>query len=515
LPKSYPYLFFLALIAVIPLQAQTSLQHQKEIKSLGLDAEGKVFLTDVDVQSYQVSNAELIRYDDSMTINTTIDDYQIWNGQLRKNLGGSYNLFTLPFTPTSLTQLDDNLLLSSDQGLWHWKDGAAKKFFVPGVSFPEHLAKVSANKNLIALLSDDHKLYLYDGDQQLLEFIDSQVSDFVIDDWSTLWYAEGKQLRLHNDKAVYSSPIIKILSVRDRQDQELATPYILRIRNLDPGHNDLMLRAEGLNDVVGYSNPVKVKVQDLSLGQYWPWVFGSLLLLLALSILSQRRLRAEMSNLESDKEKIKLQLKVADEKQKLGQLQMNPHFIFNTLNSISGLIALSENKKARTSLNRFSSMMRKLLEQSQQDYIPLSAELDFLDSYLSLEQLIRNDKFDYQINVEGDDNYLVPPMILQPFLENAIVHGINPKSDKGFLKLTLTKEDRQVLVVIEDNGIGRAKAALNKREGHESAAIKIIEQRLKNLNKWSKLSLSYEDLVAADGNPSGTKVRLHLPIRKT
>jgi len=553
--RNLNYTFFLFLVAIGHLGAQLSLQHDKAIKGLDLDEKKGLLATDIRGENFQLVNGQLLISKEPIAIDSIESDYEIQNGQLKKNLGQSYQLFDLPFEPQSFTKLKDKILLASESDLWILENGQAKKYFIPGVRFPTEVVKLGSSEELIGMLTADRSLYIYHSKNQVIKFIDNQVEDFVIDGWQTVWYAKGNQLLNLNSFSKPQPPVFKLLALKNASGKTLTDPIILEeeqeelsihfqihypplmdkasvlyclnkgewikvesrnqvlIKGLKEGNNEILLKAAGLDDQV-VTKSLKVKVKEASFARYWPWLLGGLIFLFALNLFSQFRMKTEMKSLETEKEKLRLQLQVESERQKLGQLQMNPHFIFNTLNSISGLIALNENKKARANLNSFSKMMRNVLDHSQKDFIPLSAELQFLKSYLDLEQLIRNGKFEYSIESTVDDSYLVPPMILQPFLENAIVHGLNPKEKQGDLSLKLIDDQKHIKVIIEDNGIGRAKAALNKREGHESAAIKIIEQRLKNLNKWDKLGLVYEDLLSEEGHALGTRVLLHLPKRK-
>ena len=146
--------------------------------------------------------------------------------------------------------------------------------------------------------------------------------------------------------------------------------------------------------------------------------------LLGLSFIGSLRARSQMKSLVEEKEKIKMQLALVNEKQKLGQAQMNPHFLFNALNGISGLIATKDLVHARKSLQSFSKMMRTVLDGSRSQSISIGEEIQFLSSYLRLEQMLRPDNFEFTINSALPEETLIPPMIIQPFVENAVIHGM-------------------------------------------------------------------------------------------
>ncbi|MFT7066474.1 MAG: tetratricopeptide (TPR) repeat protein [Sediminicola sp.] len=196
--------------------------------------------------------------------------------------------------------------------------------------------------------------------------------------------------------------------------------------------------------------------------------------------------------------------------------QMNPHFIFNALNSVNNYIAKSDERSANRFLSDFSMLMRSVLENSEEDFIPLSKELDLLELYVKLEHSRFPDKFDYQLLVDGKievDKFSIPPMLLQPYIENAIWHGLRYKEEKGFLKIELfQKAENELLITISDDGIGRKKSGELKtpnQKKQQSKGMGNIKKRIAILNDMYKdrITVSISDLYA-DG--AGTKVELTL-----
>jgi len=196
--------------------------------------------------------------------------------------------------------------------------------------------------------------------------------------------------------------------------------------------------------------------------------------------------------------------------------QMNPHFIFNALNSVNNYIAKSDERSANRFLSEFSTLMRSVLENSEEDFIPLSKELGLLGLYVKLEHSRFPDKFDYQINVDESidvDGYQIPPMLLQPYIENAIWHGLRYKEEKGFLHVNLEYRDKDsIVIIIEDNGIGRKKSAALKTQNQKkqkSKGMGNIKKRIAILNSMykDKVDVHISDLEK-DGK--GTKVRFTL-----
>ena len=192
--------------------------------------------------------------------------------------------------------------------------------------------------------------------------------------------------------------------------------------------------------------------------------------------------------------------------------QMNPHFIFNALNSVNNYIAKNDERSANRYLSDFSTLMRAVLENSEEDFIPLSKELELLELYMKLEHSRFPDKFDYQLNIDESvdiDSFQIPPMLLQPYIENAIWHGLRYKDKKGFLHINVVKSDQNAInIIIEDNGIGRKKSAELKTKNQKkqkSKGMGNISKRIAILNDMykDKVDVAISDLEK-DGN--GTKV---------
>lgn len=198
--------------------------------------------------------------------------------------------------------------------------------------------------------------------------------------------------------------------------------------------------------------------------------------------------------------------------------QMNPHFIFNALNSVNQFIAEQDERTANRFLSEFSQLMRLVLENSQQDFIPLQKEQEILALYLKLEHYRFRDKFDYTITVDEDlptEAMQVPPMLIQPYIENAVWHGLRYKENRGTLSLHFQRKGNQLLVRITDNGIGRKQSAALKTEHqkkHRSTGLKNIEERLKIINHVYQKSyrVTVADIDAAAGG--GTQVQIYLPL---
>ena len=202
------------------------------------------------------------------------------------------------------------------------------------------------------------------------------------------------------------------------------------------------------------------------------------------------------------------------------RLQMNPHFIFNSLNSIQSFVIENDTDKAINYLAKFSQLMRLILSSSREIFVPLEDEIKSLSYYLEIERLRFDSKFDYIIYVEEniDKEFTeIPPMVIQPYVENAIIHGLLNKKDKGFLSIGFYVENDYLKCIVTDNGVGRDKAMeLKQKSGlqRKSRGMLITQQRLEMLNKQTKqqLSVKIEDLFDENNFASGTRVILYMPF---
>lgn len=220
-------------------------------------------------------------------------------------------------------------------------------------------------------------------------------------------------------------------------------------------------------------------------------------------------------------DKLNTRLRETELEQRALRSQMNPHFMFNSLNSIQSLIATDNNAEASIYLAKFSRLMRRILQNSRQSYLPLHQEMEFLDNYIELEQRRFKEAFDYELKEEGIEDahfVMIPPLVIQPFIENAIIHGLLRQAKKGKLLVQFEEYNNRLLkCTVEDNGIGRqAAAAFKTDDKQESLGIKITEQRLKYLTIKEKITEPFVhviDLKDKEGKAAGTRVELLLPIK--
>lgn len=252
-------------------------------------------------------------------------------------------------------------------------------------------------------------------------------------------------------------------------------------------------------------------VKDLQLKRQTGWIFGlgiAFVLLGGVGFLLFRQRK-----LQSEQQTVKLE-------QQLLRSQMNPHFIFNSLVSIQSFIFKNEAAEAGRYLSKFSKLMRLILENSRQELVPLEKEVQTLEHYLELQSLRFENKFDYEIEIDEEveqELIAIPPMLAQPFIENAVEHGLRHKTERGNLKIRFSVQADQLKFEVQDDGIGREQAQTINREQrkeHQSFAIKITKERLTNLNRKNKKRPSIFNIIDLKGGNNesiGTKVAFQLP----
>jgi len=233
------------------------------------------------------------------------------------------------------------------------------------------------------------------------------------------------------------------------------------------------------------------------------------------------RARAEEDKKQAQMILMSTQQKMAEVEMQALRAQMNPHFIFNCLNSINRYIVKSDQTTASLYLTKFAKLMRLILDNSNSKNVILSNELEALRLYIEMEALRFDKKFSYEIKVEanlGPDTIEVPPLIIQPYVENAIWHGLLHKEDDGHLSIRLSMAGESMLqCIIEDNGIGREKAKELKSKtatSRKSLGMQLTESRLGLLNKYAQVNASVEiiDLQNGGHQALGTKVILKIPV---
>lgn len=302
----------------------------------------------------------------------------------------------------------------------------------------------------------------------------------------------------------------------------VSTDQSILYSNLNPGTYRFLVKASNEDGI--WSKVPAIIVFTIATPIWYRWWFIVLgILFISGLIYSGIRWRFNRLQIKSEDEKRKLQLEkeVIKLEQKALRLQMNPHFIFNALNSIQSQIGTGNDKEARYYLAKFSRLMRQILDNSRNSTITLEEEINTLENYLLIEKFCNGDRFDYTIQLSENletDFIRIPPMIIQPFVENAIKHGLRNSDGtaiRGKIELSFEDKKQFILCSIIDNGIGRDKAAelnkLSKETYHRSTALNVTQERLDLMSDLEKTN-SIEIIDLYENNlPCGTKVILRIP----
>jgi hypothetical protein len=222
-------------------------------------------------------------------------------------------------------------------------------------------------------------------------------------------------------------------------------------------------------------------------------------------------------HLKRKHEKIEFEKRAGDLKMQALRAQMNPHFIFNSLNSINSFILNNNKDDASRYLTKFSRLMRLMLHHSQSSLITLQEELDALKLYIDMEKLRFNNHFDYAVYVPVEidpSSYKIPPLIIQPFVENAIWHGLMHKQTKGSLRIEFFIDGKNVYCRIIDDGVGRKKTEeIRQKSGgtYKSVGMQITTERIYRPGKNHAVPIAIADNILTDGSPAGTTVTIKLP----
>ena len=287
---------------------------------------------------------------------------------------------------------------------------------------------------------------------------------------------------------------------------------------LPPGDYELELFASNMFNV----NSEKINIQFSISNPFWnTWWFYSLIFLLGIFltwwVVNRKNEKSRRLLLTQNK----IQQQFAELEQQALQAQMNPHFIFNCLNSIQQFILTNEKEKANQYLTGFASLVRQTLDNSGRKSITIAEEISYLSSFLEMEKMRYGDNFKYTIiadlSVETDYTE-IPAMLLQPYVENCLRHGIRYlEFGFGEVKISFSQAENMLFCSIKDNGVGREKAEKLKSNQHityHSKGISLTGKRIELLNKVNnnEITVQIKDLVDEEGNSTGTEVILNIPL---
>lgn len=280
--------------------------------------------------------------------------------------------------------------------------------------------------------------------------------------------------------------------------------------------NNYELQVRTINDI-GFPSSVVISKKFTIMRPYWQTLWFNFLLLIFLfgigyNMYRKRIKRIELENLTKQE--------INQYRQQALSKQMNPHFLFNSLNSIQYYIVKNDKVSSSRYLSKFATLMRMILNNSQHQAISLNEELSALKLYLELEAMRFKEHFEYTIEIDpviDQVSTFIPPFIIQPFIENSIWHGLMNREEKGLLQIKLTYKENSISCIVEDNGVGRKKSQEiqeNSQLERTSRGIAITETRLKlfDVKKTTANPIIYTDLCDENGEAIGTRVEIIIPI---
>ena len=507
---------------------------------------------------YQLVNDWTTPISENAKFHNCNDDYFLSNDnsiyQYKSNTWKIFARDTLPIN--DLVIYNDELWAATDSGLRIINNRRMKEVVLEGIDMFMKIERLFVIDNSM-YIQGEGDIYKWSANSIEAHRIDVKTSpsEIVKDAWGDLWYAEeGNIIQQKKGDNNIISPIIAKVEVSvngvaqsgdeiviDKEGSDIKIEYLANhLRNplnikyqsrftpledkfqdattdksvvySDVPAGDFSYRLRSSIDGVNYTyyDPIKIKVKPLDQLSFWWWiVVGVGVGLLALALLSNYRLQQYKERSVLLTSKLRTANELLASQQKTMQLQMNPHFLFNALNSIQGLVALKRNDEAKIYLRKFSRMMRSVLDFSTVDKIDLKNEIDYLNDYLSIEQMTRSNAFDYNIEVDEsllDEDIQLPPMILQPFIENAIIHGVSSIKN-GRITVSIKDLESKIQCVIIDNGIGREAAMSKRKASHKSMAISLAKERLLKMSKAST-----EELITYKDSPNGTQVDIMIPL---
>lgn len=332
------------------------------------------------------------------------------------------------------------------------------------------------------------------------------INDVIIESYEEL-YKHFKKKHKYNKALEYYEKYMTL------SDSIHGAESLLKIEDIETKYEvdkkdqeiELLQKEQEIKDILHQSKQEKSKSQltmlMLALG---------LISLTAITIIIWYRNKQQVKINKLEKRSLKVETQML-------RSQMNPHFIFNSLNSIQSFISERDTIDAERYLSKFAKLMRLILDNSRQSYILLEDEINTLNLYLELEQLRFDKRFDFEININNiDDEFtLVPPMLAQPYVENAILHGLASKTG-GLITIDYKQIGNKIICSIDDNGIGRKESEkLKKNQIHKksSLGIKVTQERIDLLSEERKLDLKIEITDKYDNEEAlGTKVIIEMPF---
>lgn len=295
--------------------------------------------------------------------------------------------------------------------------------------------------------------------------------------------------------------------IQDQQDWTVSDNTTAIFTDLPPNEYQFEVQAQNEDGVWSASTIYPFTIA----APFWERTWFLLLCLLALGLFAYALFKYRLTQIETQNQ---TERAINDLQQAALRAQINPHFIFNCLNSIQHFIANNDAPNANRYLAQFASLIRGILNSSTEKRLPLVEDIQILTNYLELEQLRFKDQFQFEIEVDpAIDQFetMIPPLIIQPYVENAIKHGLENKEEQGRIRISYQLENQQIVIQIKDNGKGiyQTQVAKNKKEGlHKSLGMDITQKRL-TMNDMDEAMI--EEIKGATNSILGTRITLRLP----
>jgi hypothetical protein len=423
---------------------------------------------------------------------------------------------------------------------------------------------VGTNKGLSKIIFKNGKFFI-DNFYSSNGLLNNEVND-IIKEEGKLWLAHNNGISVfepdYAKSNTYSPPvyILRVLvndSVFYPENTQIPLHHSQNYFNIDyiglcykdAGNIEYKYKMEGIDSGWTYTKYTSVKYQTLPPGSYrfivfaknsdgfwgdrpdtisftisqawWQTWWFIALLLMSTGTLTTLVFKLRLKKIKArDIEKTKLHQRIAETELHALRAQMNPHFVFNAINSVQYFITRNDPESSQKYLAKFARLIRYVVDNSSLSLIPLKTELEAINLYLELESLRFEKKFNYVLTIDKkiDTNYIhIPSMIVQPYIENAIWHGLMHKKESGSIIISLELINNNLKCVIEDDGIGRKRSAEIKSgsAGHKSLGMKLTKERLEIINQINNTNLSVEihDLYDESGFGKGTRVELNIPLR--
>lgn len=434
------------------------------------------------------------------------DNYEnIWIGtnrgisRLKKSIKGIYDISTLNMN-SGLVSNEVNQIIEYQKKLYFATNSGIgilniTDFYNPNVSIPIYIEEFYMN-NLKTLAPDEH---LFNYNENFIKINYKGVSVKSEGDIKYKFRLEGLDTNWTYTKNTF-----------------------VQFTTLPPGKYKFIVYAINQDDKVSDTPAVISFVIKKPYWKTW-WFFTILFVVFSVTIYLIYISRIALIK-KQEEEKTEINKRISESELKALRAQMNPHFMFNAINSIQNFVLKNDSKSAQKYLTKFARLIRSVLENSKHDLVWLTKEIEALELYMELETLRASFCFDYEIIVDDSlnaKNLFIPPMIIQPYIENAILHGILPLTERrGKLIVKFSKDGSALKCEIDDNGIGRNKAdEIKKRKqlSHESMGMSVTEDRINILNKQNNNLLTKVSVIDKYENdmPTGTTIEISMNIKNS